>query len=111
MNERGGDGRKRSSVDMEKRKNDQKEKQRLLAIHKVQTARNSATPLVDVETRWIQASRPLRSLSRAEKAGASFPSIIQSPSTLAQCSSCRLFIGSREVPYTTHFPCMCSLIL
>ena len=92
-------------------RNDQREKQRLQAIHKEQMARNSNTPLVDVELRWLQASRPRFSLSHTEKSGVSFPSILQSPSTLAQCSSCRLFIGSREVPYTTHFPCMCVSLL
>ena len=30
----------------------------------------------------------------------------QDPTTVAECAGCRLFVGSREYPYTAHYPCL-----
>lgn len=88
-------------------RNDQKERLRLQAIHKEREAQAVATPVVDVEQRWLQASDSLSFPSFAEKAGMTFPSILEHRSNQAQCSSCRLFIGRREVPYPVRPPCTC----
>ena len=40
-----------------------------------------------------------------------FKNIIQQPDQLAACEGCRLFVGSEEVEYTQHYPCILLFIV